>query len=157
MDIEIFNADEKNLEEMFALARDFWFESNFHSSGLTISEYSWKDTVRTHIGLDDTAGICARVDGKIVGYVLIYYQTDYTVERIGEMFQFYVVPEFRGTLVARKLVDAAVKQYEEWGCARAYCEASPGISMRDHLALFRNLWAKYGYEEIGVTLMKEFK
>jgi hypothetical protein len=66
------------------------------------------------------------------------------------------MPEKRVTDVARLLVEGAVKQYEEWGCARAYCEASPGISHRDHLGLFKNLWGKFGYKEIGVTLMKEF-
>ena len=154
--VEIFNADASNLEEMFALAENFWHESNFQTAGLTLAPDFWKNTVRAHIGLPDTAGICASIDGAIVGYVLVYYQTDYTVERIGEMFQFYVKPEYRSTKVARKLVEAAVNQYKEWGCARAYCEASPGIAMRDHLALFRNLWGKYDYQEIGVTLMKEF-
>lgn len=154
--VEIFKANKTSLDEMFVLATDFWHESNFHSAGLTLKEDHWKSLVSSHIEQNDTAAICARVNGKIVGYVLIYYQTDYTYEPIGEMFQFYVCPEFRKTNVARMLVQAAVNQYNEWGCARAYCEASPGISMRDHLSLFKNLWGKFGYKEIGVTLMKEF-
>lgn len=153
---EIFRADHTHLDELFTLAERFWFESNFSTAGLTLAPDFWKDTVRRHIGLSDTAAICAKVNGKIVGYALIYYQTDFTVERIGEMFQFYVEPEHRASGIARALVVEAVKQYRAWGCARAYCEASPGISMRDHLALFKNLWAKQGYYEIGITLMKEF-
>lgn len=155
-DIEIFKATRDNLEELFSLAENFWNESNFNNGSLTLAPDFWKSTVSHHIGLHDTAAICAKVDGAIVGYVLIYYQTDYTKEKIGEMFQFYVKPEMRGTPVARSLVSSAVEQYEEWGCKRAYCEASPGISHRDHLGMFSNLWAKYGYSEIGVTLMKEF-
>lgn len=153
---EIFHANESHLDEMFALTTRFYYESNFHTASLTLRDDLWKQTLTHHINLDDTAAICACVDGKIVGYVLVYYQTDFTEERIGEMFQFYVEPEQRGSGVARALVDEAVKQYKEWGCVRAYCEASPGIAMRDHLGLFKNLWGKFGYEQIGITLMKEF-
>ena len=150
------HADESHLDELFTLAENFWHESNYNNGKITLAPHFWKDTVRQHIGLDDTAAICVRHNEKIVGYVLIYYQTDYTIERIGEMFQFYVTPDYRGTEVARMLVDAAVNQYKEWGCVRAYCEASPGISFKDHLGLFRNLWGKFGYEEVGITLMREF-
>lgn len=153
---EIFYADKSHVEELFTLAETFWNESNFNNGNLTIRKDYWQDMVRGHIDQEDTEAICCRVDGNIVGYVLIYYQKDYTQEPIGEMFQFYVAPEYRGTKVARELVKASVAKYEEWGCARAYCEASPGISFKDHLSLFRNLWGKFGYEQVGVTLMKEF-
>lgn len=156
MDIKIIKADSSHLEELWTLAEQFWYESNFDNGKITLQPDFWKQTVANHIDLPDTAAISAVIDGKIVGYVLIYYQTDFTKEPIGEMFQFYVSPEFRGTNVARMLVDAAVNQYEAWGCVRAYCEASPGLSHRDHLSHFRNLWAKFGYKEVGITLMKEF-
>ena len=155
MTINIFEANETHLDEMFDLAERFWYESNYSVEGMTLRPDFWKQTVRNHIGLDDTAAICAELDGKIVGYCLIYYQTDYTVERIGEMFQFYVQPEYRKTHVARKIVEAVVKKYDEWGCKRCYCEASPGLSHRDHLSLFKNLWSKFGYKEVGITLMRE--
>jgi GNAT superfamily N-acetyltransferase len=154
---EIIKATEEDLEELFELAETFWHESNFNREGITLRPDHWKHTVATHIALPDTAALCAVVAGKIVGYVLVYYQADFTEERIGEMFQFYVSPEWRGTNIPRELVAAAMKQYEEWGCVRAYCEASPGLSFRDHLALFKNLWGKFGYQEVGITLMKEFK
>lgn len=154
---EIIHGKEEHLKELFTLAERFWHESNYNLKGLTLRPDFWKKTVRAHIGSDDVAALCAVVDGKIVGYVLIYYQTDFTEEPIGEMFQFYVSPDFRGTNIPRELVKAAQVQYEEWGCARAYCEASAGLTFRDHLSLFRNLWGKFGYKETGITLMKEFK
>jgi GNAT superfamily N-acetyltransferase len=154
--VEIIKADESHLDELFLLAERFWRESNFQTQGLTLRSDFWKGTVANHIGLEDTAAFAARLDGKIVGYVLIYYQTDFTFEPIGEMFQFYVIPEMRGSGVARALVQAADDQYKAWGCVRAYCEASPGISHKDHLGLFRNLWGKFGFKETGITLMKEF-
>ncbi len=156
-DIEIFRADTSNLDELFVLAERFWGESNYATAGLTLKSEFWKDTVRNHIGLPETAVFAARSGGEVVGYVMVYCQRDYTLEPIGEMFQFYVVPELRGSEIARLLVSAADSQYRVWGCARAYCEASPGLSHRDHLGLFKNLWGKFGFIETGVTLMKEYK
>jgi GNAT superfamily N-acetyltransferase len=156
-DIDIFRADASNLDELFALAERFWNESNYATAGLTLKSEFWKNTVRSHISLPDTAVFAARVNDEFVGYVMIYCQRDYTLEPIGEMFQFYVTPEHRGSEIARLLVSAADAQYKSWGCARAYCEASPGLSHRDHLGLFKNLWGKFGFVETGVTLMKEYR
>lgn len=154
-EVVIDYATKEDLDELFQLAERFWYESNFDGK-TTLQPDRWKQTLINHIDNPATAAITAWVNGKIVGYVLIYYQTDYTVEPIGELYQFYVSPEFRGTPIARALVEQADLQFKRWGCARAYCEASPGMSFRDHLGMFANLWGKFGFEKIGVTLMKEF-
>jgi len=93
----------------------------------------------------------------LLGYIHIYCQNDYTDDLVGEMFQFYVSPKARATGVSRALVDAAVAQYKQWGCKRAYAEASPGFADDGkNIRLFVNLWKKSGYTEKGIVMMKEF-
>jgi GNAT superfamily N-acetyltransferase len=75
---------------------------------------------------------------------------------IGEMFMYYVAPEWRGTLVSRSLVEASVEQYKVWGCKRAYAEAASGLEDPRALKYFNNLWAKFGYREIGTVVMRSF-
>lgn len=154
--MKIISAGPERIDEIFVLAENFWHESNYNKGGLTLKPDHWKQTVSSHMGHPNTAALCAVIEDKIVGYVLIYYQTDFTEEKIGEMFQFYVSPEFRGSEVSRSLVKAAIDQYEAWDCKRAYCEASPGLANEKHLRFFRNLWGKFGYEQIGISMMKEF-
>lgn len=155
-DYEIRKATRLDLDELAELGARFYDESNFLGN-LTISRENYKRTIGKYIeGYYSVAGIVAVHDGKIVGYLHIYFQQDFTEERIGEVYQFYVMPEYRGTGVARSLVESANLQYAEWNVARGYVEASPGMDKPEHLKQFENLWGRFGYKKIGIVMSKEF-
>lgn len=152
---DIRRAEKSDIDRLVDLGTQFYGESNFHK-GMTISKDNYRKTLEDYIGHPLVGAFVATVDGVIVGYSHVFAQTDYTVERVGELFQFFVQPEYRRTSIARSLAEVSVKQYHDWGCKRAYAEASPGMADPSHIKLFENLWGKFGYQKIGVTLMKEF-
>lgn len=146
-----------DLDRVAELAGQFFIESNFSRSGLTVNLEAYKQTIKNYWRNPYVTSFIAIEEetSDILGYVHIYAQRDYTVELVGEMYQFYVIPRARGTHVSRALVAAACEQYDAWGCARSYCEASPGMPDEKHLMTFRNLWGKFGFNQVGITLMRE--
>lgn len=151
--IQVIDAGPEHVEQIVALGCRFFDESDFHNN-LNVDADEFRRTIKDHMGLPSVAAKIAVHNGVVVGYVLIYCQKDYTKELIGELYQFYVCPEYRGTPTARLLVQAAINQYDDWGCVRAYAEASPGFSDPRHLKLFENLWKKHGYVLTGATFMR---
>lgn len=156
MEIIVQKLHPDHINKLCEYAYDFFEESNFKGK-LTLRKEGFKQLITDYHNHPFCAALVAYVNGDMAGYSLIYAQNDYTVEMVGELFQFYVRPEYRQTLVARKLVEASKKQYNEWNCARAYCEASSGIAVPKYLKLFENLWKKHDYKVHGVTLMCELK
>lgn len=141
-----------DMEQVCRLAERFFYESSFR--GLTINLDAYRKTIMDYYRYPSVKSLVAVTDqGDIVGYIHIYCQQDYTVELIGEMYQFYVAPEYRGTKVSRSLIEGAVAQYKMWGCAVAYCECAPGMEDEKHLQTFSNLWVKYGYKPVGRAFM----
>lgn len=146
-----------DLDRVAELANEFFKESNFSRSGLTVDLEAYKKTIKNYWRNPYVASFIAldAETSELLGYVHIYAQADYTVELVGEMYQFYVAPRARATGVSRALVKAACEQWDAWGCVRAYCEAAPGLDDEKHLMTFRNLWGKFGFEQIGITLMRQ--
>lgn len=155
-DFEIVRGTREHLDQLVALGARFFEESNFAGRGVTISLDNYRKTISEYIDFYSVAAICAVREGQVIGYIHIYFQNDFTVERIGEVYQMYVAPEYRGSGVARSLVESAVLQYADWNCARGYVEASPGMQAEEHLKLFENLWGRVGYKKIGLVMMGEF-
>lgn len=152
---DIVTMGEEHLDLVVEAGVAFFRESN-NDGRLTVSVENYRRLIEAYIGHPQAKSIVAISCGQVVGYTHIYYQQDFTVERVGELFQFFVRPEWRGTGVARGLVEAANTQYEAWGCSRAYAEAAPGLKDRRALGLFGNLFGKFGYTPVGTTFMKEF-
>lgn len=153
---DIAFAGTEDIPRLVELGSMFYAESNFHK-GLTLNTDNFRKLLEEYIGHQHVGAIIATVDGVIVGYCLVYSQTDFTTEPIGELYQFYVMKEYRSSGISRALAEEAVRLYDVWGCARAYAEASPGMADPNHIHLFENLWKKVGYFRIGVTMMKEFE
>jgi GNAT superfamily N-acetyltransferase len=148
-----------DMEEILDAAREFFEESNFAESGLTVDLENYRRTVTQYWRLASVKSFLARrvQDNELLGYVHVYCQKDYTVELIGETFQFYVRKDARGSLVGRALVEAACRQFDEWGCARSYVDCSPGMQNEKHLQTFINLWGKFGFKQIGITMVRGVK
>lgn len=95
-------------------------------------------------------------DGRLGGYSIPIVQRVFSSEPIGDLYQFYVAPDHRASRCARALVAATVGQYDAWGCAISYSYAAPGLrGSEKNVALFRNLWQKYGYKQSGIIMTRE--
>ncbi len=94
-------------------------------------------------------------DWSIAGYSIPVVQAVYTDENIGDLYQFYVAPEHRASGCARALVAATVAQFTQWDCVISHTYAAPGLrGSEKNVALFRNLWQKYDFEQSGVIMTK---
>lgn len=145
------------IPQIVALAKQFFDESNFSRSGLTVDLVAYQRTIENywrHSMVCSIVALCKHT-GDLLGYCHIYAQRDYTVELVGEMYQFYVRPDARGTLVPRELVRAAAAKFDEWGCVRSYAECAPGLPDVKSVKTFANLWGKFGYKQIGVALLRD--
>lgn len=153
---KVREATHAELDQIVNLAHGFFHESNFSRSGLTVDLEAYRRTLQNYWRYPSVMSLVA-IDEEmnVVGYCHIYSQRDYTVERIGEMYQFYVKPEYRKTQVPRALVEAAAAQFDAWGCVRSYAECAPGLPDQKSIMTFANLWGKFGYQQIGVALMRE--
>ena len=152
----IYKAGRADISDITEKAVQFFSESDFNGN-LTANPDRYRDMLYDFIDNPHVASFVARSGEDVVGYIHIYCQSDYTNELVGEMYQFYVDPNFRGKGVARALVSRAVEQYREWGCKRAYSEAAAGFDDGGkNLRLFINLWKKAGYTEKGIVMVKDF-
>lgn len=141
-----------DINDITTAAINFFKESDMLGT-LQVAPDNYVRFLHGAIGHENVKSFNARDDetGEIVGYIHIYYQTDYTVERVGELFQFYVAPSQRGKGLARELVSRAVQQWKDWGCKRIYAEVSSGLSNNNN-GKFKNLFGKFGFREQGIVL-----
>lgn len=89
------------------------------------------------------------------GYAHVQRDDVFTEESIGELYQFYIAPEHRGSGGARLLRDFVDRQFDEWNCVIRYVECGVGIDEEKNNKQFFNLWAKIGYKFLGTLSFKE--
>lgn len=154
MTFEVRRCRLQDIEKLMELAAQFFAESDF--SDLTYDPALFKRHMVEYATRPDCALITAWISNLMVGYVVITATREFTAEPIGEMYQFYVMPEYRGTGASRELVKAADAQWQAWGCCRSYSEAAPGMSEKNN-KLFANLWKKQGYKDTGIIMIKEYR
>jgi len=152
----IRDAMHSELKQIVSLAAEFFKESNFSRAGLTVDLAQYEKTLQNYWRYPSVKSIVAldEATGELLGYVHVYAQRDYTVELVGEMYQFYVRKDARRSHVPRALVEAACRQFDDWGCVRSYAECAPGLPDKKSIMTFTNLWRKFGYQQVGVTLMR---
>lgn len=148
-----YQANMFDVEDIVAAAIRFHGESD--NAGIVhYNEDKYRSLVTAYICNQYVASFVARdKSDQLIGYIHIYCQDDWTEEMIGEMFQFYVAPEWRGRGVARELVGLADQKWKEWGCKRVYAEAASGVNPQ----LFCNLYNKFGFKQAGLVMMKEYE
>jgi GNAT superfamily N-acetyltransferase len=154
-DFIVRRARREDLEAMVDLGASFFGESN-RLGGATMSRKNYRASLEPYFDHPLVAAFLAERDGQLIGNAYIYAQNDATEEYIGDLYQFYILPEYRGTGVSRALADLADKQYADWKCKSGYLEAAHGMKGERHLKLFENLWGRLGFKKIGIVMMKEY-
>ena len=132
----------KDIEDIVSMAIDFFNESCY--AGLTYDSEKYREILLGNIDNHYVGSfVCRDNEEKLMGFVHVFAQNSFTKELIGELYQFFVCKEARGTKVARMLVEKACKQFDEWGCARSYCETSAGFSDERNMGYFKNNYPLY--------------
>lgn len=103
---------------------------------------------------DHVVILLAKENGKVLGYAILNTYQDYTVDPLGDMYQFYVHPAHRGKGVSRELAEAIISQFDAWGCPISHISADTGIDDGLTTQLFHNLFAKVGYKQTGIIMTR---
>ena len=89
-----------------------------------------------------------------IGFLAFNLARQYTREKIGLLFLYYVIPEKRGTKAGRMLLEKAVEVAKENGGARFYIASTAGISSKMDKSI-ENMFKKQGFESLGVFAFKD--
>ena len=144
-------ASEADLPALLAGAREFVAESAY---GWTFVEELAADTFRRYIGSDGGAVLVADDgDGAIAGAAIVVNDRDFCAERLGFVVKFYLRPMFRGATAGRSLALACCEWFQANLCWAAFVTATANVSAD---RLFVNLFKKFGFVELGPTMIKDF-
>lgn len=154
-DYEIKRATDEEIDALVDTALGFWNESG-HSVNESADPEKYKAFLKDMSQKDGVRIIVAVIGPRVIGYHIIYCLADYKNKLDGEMYQFFVHPDFRGSGVARDLVEIAVQTWDDWGCDVNYAIASPELGNIE-LSQFRNLFAKFGFVETGIVMTRRPK
>lgn len=146
---------QEDIEAFLITAETFFNESRYGS--LNANRENYTAIVRKSVEHPDVVAILLAYtpDWKqVAGYAILNTFNDYTEEPMGDMYQFYVHPEHRGSMAGRKLAQAVVTMFDAWKCPISHVCADTGIDNGLSVKLFRNLFAKMGYKETGIMMTR---
>lgn len=133
---------------------DLLYPSYFEESGYSKLTYDPDMTRQTVIRWIPETVILARVEGKLVGVLSMYLARTYYKEIEGDIVIFYVHPDYRGTGVARGLVNAMDSLTKKNNVSIIYTSSGSGMKGNNN-NLYANLFKKFGFEELGSELIKK--
>ena len=81
--------------------------------------------------------------GEIAGYVILTYDDNFTVEITASIYSIYVLPEYRGTVLPRMLVNAATIAAKYDGAVNLHAQALNHLPRGGKT--FLNLLTKQGF------------
>ena len=121
-------------------------------SHLKFSKPRLLETFKRYMDDPDRIGIIAmqgdKPCGMIGGYVSKYYFSD---QIVASDIAWFVLPEFRGTMIGVRLLDA----FEDWAKSKGVSELRIGISTGVNMEAFDRLMKKRGYSMVGANYRLE--
>lgn len=149
---EVRKGTEADIPAIVETALIFWHKSN-HGVGCDQSPRKFAELLKNYMSQPCTRVLIAVRDGKVIGYFIFYAHDDYKERLDGELYQFFIHPDYWGTNVARELVALGVQTFDDWGCSASYVCGSGELGEKE-LSHFRNLFAKFGYVETGIVMTR---
>jgi len=143
----------REIDQIIAMSSVFFTESNYGGRMTFSPENLRKHLICAWSGGDFVTIMLIAADGRGAGYAHVQRDAMFTREPVGDLYQFYILPDHRATGGARVLRDAVVAQYRAWGCKMWYAESGAGLPGKNDM-LFSNLWRKIGFESLGTVLFK---
>jgi GNAT superfamily N-acetyltransferase len=133
--------------------QDLMYPIYFNESAYSDFEY---DPVRTRMTITTwLSGLCfvAKDKNKIAGVFSMYFAQTFYKHLETDVEMFFVHPDYRGTQVARLLVDEMVRQSDMAGSKIIYTACASGINEKNN-KLYTNLFKKFGFKELGTEVMR---
>lgn len=90
-------------------------------------------------------------DDVMIGAAMVAYETDFQVERVGDILEFYMLSSARGTGASRELLEAVCDWFDEKGCVNVFVKSTANIGQAQ---AFNNLFAKYGFKVFSQVLVR---
>jgi len=104
--------------------------------------------------VDRAKGIIVKDDQDVIcGFAAWTVTFSWFAEPEVDLIMFYVLPEYRGTGVARLMADYYSRIASSVGAKIRYTRCESGMSKKN-VDLYKNLFAKFGYEYLGPVFMK---
>lgn len=152
--IEIRPATPEDIPQLVDVGAAFFVESNFFGD-LTIDKVQGAGTFGYLIAAEDNHVLVAMDDGNLIGFISFDVVRFYTVEPVSHMFLFYVIPEYRRTVLGRDLLQKALEVAAACGSKRFYASSTAGFNDggKTNKRLL-NLYRRFGFEELGCFAMK---
>lgn len=118
-------------------------------------EYSEERTQQAFehaIGNPSTLLLVADGQDGLAGGVLAMIDHAFTVQPVCLLSMFYVRPEYRGTPLARALIQGAVAWADSSGCSHTFASANAQLGDNE-TQLFVNLVKRFGFEPCGSPVL----
>lgn len=145
-------AEPKDLEALCSMVQRFSAETDLH---LTFSQSGARQTMWAAIHNKDSIVLVWDTGEVLGGAIMGYVDRDVFVELVAYVTRLYVEREFRGTRVARELLDSFDKQSQTQGARISFASATAGFGERNE-KLFVRLFEKRGYNVLGRVLQREY-
>lgn len=138
-----------DLPNLLLMGQVFCKESGW---GWTYSEENALKSFYTAIVHPDMDIILTENEGKFYGACIVSIENDFQVENVGDILEFYVSPESRGTGASRELLKAVCDWFDERKCVRVFVKATANIESQGKA--FENLFSKYGFKVFSSVLVR---
>jgi GNAT superfamily N-acetyltransferase len=91
-----------------------------HFYGTVTTDAEFESAWRRLLGQDGVYGLCARVDGELVGIAHYLFHTGVWTPSVCYLQDLFTAPSARGQGVARALIDAVAGAAQQQGASRFY-------------------------------------
>lgn len=142
-------AQEKDIDAIEELLKIYMSESAYKN--MTYSSENTRDCIKGW--LESDFFFLAWEGKKLVGLAVMGLMRTFYEENEADVDMFYIHPDYRGKGVSRMLVENIVKNAEANKCGVVYTACLSGISDKNN-KLYKNLWGKFGFGELGTVLIK---
>lgn len=141
-------ANINDLPMLISLGEVFCKESGW---GWTYSEENATRTFYTTIVHPDMDTLLVMDGDKVLGACIVSVENDFTVETIGDVVEFYVSPDSRGTGAGRELMKFMCDWFDERKAINIFVKSTAHIGEGK---AFENLFSKYGFNVFSHVLVR---
>jgi ribosomal protein S18 acetylase RimI-like enzyme len=146
----IFQATLENVDEIESLLYPAYFEESGYSN-LDYDETNCKAMIAGWI--TDGVGIIMRSQGKIVAFASMGFMRTFYKQVEADVDMFFILPEYRGTGIARALSTTISNVAKEGNAEVVYTSCLSELGGKNN-QLYINLWKKLGFRELGTVMIR---
>lgn len=139
--LSISIAKPEDVEDLLPAIRSYFSEIQGRG-GLTLDEDKAVASTKYHIEHAIGRALVVRAEDKVVGFVLMIYDDQYTVETTATVYAIYVLPKWRKSRLPRQLLACAELAAEADGASIIVAEDPDTLGGGKS---FANLMSKRGY------------